>query len=85
LQHCPDRSFVQDSTPHGLGLVGTGKIRHPHSHENQKQRDKEDNETNAAAMFFKLTHGGNVSDSLIQYKLVEYWTVFEAWISVLLQ
>lgn len=72
LQYGTGRSFIQNRTPHGLGLVWTGKVGRPHSHKNQKQWDHEGYEANATTMFFKHTHGISVTDSLIQYKPVEF-------------
>src|ERR1039457_5997049 len=71
LHYCSGRRFIQNRTPHGFGLVWTGKIRNPHSHKNQNYWDHEGYEANVLTLLYKHIHDVNVSDSLIQYKLVE--------------
>lgn len=72
LQYGTGRSFIQNRTPHGLGLVWTGKVRHPHSDNNQKQRNQEGYESNVSNVFCKHIHWAKVSNTLIQYKQVNF-------------
>jgi len=72
LQYGLDGCFIQNRTPHRLGLVRTGKIGYSHPHKNQKKRDHEGYDADVSTMFHTHTHSGNVSVCLIHYKRYDH-------------
>jgi len=71
FQYGLDRRLVKYRAPHGFGFVRAVQVRNPYSRKCQKQRDHQYDETNHSAMFCQRPHHTNVSDNLIQCKLVE--------------